>query len=302
MGTAPAAAAAAAAAAGAPQHGKAEGGRGRSECSGGAELHLWPPLVACVAEERRPRITEGRGTPKFAPSTRPTWRCAWSPASLTGRAERSAARIARDRGLCLHPGARRVSGIGQGQSSTEEGRQRGAGHKGSPGRAGPPGGSRSVPAHPEPLAAGRPLATLPSHPGSQSLDQSAVGAGRRIHPPPPPVASLPPPNGSVECARAEPAASRSLPCQILLWRAAPSRAGGRRQPRLGSCPELPAPPRPELPGLGAAAQPSANKGGWEAPRSAAKYFSRPVGSVRLRPEAACRKPLGKLAVPSDFDP
>lgn len=179
---------------------------------------------------------------------------------------------------------------------TGEGRQRGAGHEGFPGRAGPPGGSRLVLAHPEPLAARMPLATLPSHPGSQSLGQSAMGAGRRIHPPPPPVASLPPPNGSVECARAEPAASRSLPGQILLWRAAPSRAGGRRQPRLGSCPELPAPSRPELPGRGAAAQPSANKGGREAPRSAAKYFSRPVGSARLRPEAACRKPLGKLAI------
>ena len=134
---------------------------------------------------------------------------------------------------------------------------------------------------------------IPS-PRAWASRQWVLGAG--FHPPPPPVASLPPPNGSVECARAEPAASCSLPGQILLWRAAPSRAGGRRQPRLGSCPELPAPPRPELPGLGAAAQPSANKGGREAPRSAAKYLPRPVGSARLRPEAACRKPLGKLAI------
>lgn len=105
-GTAPAAAA------GAPQHGKAEGGRGRSDCSGGAGLHLWPALVVPVAEKRGPGDTESRGTPKFAPSTRPTWRCAWSPPSRTGWAELSAARIARDCGLCLHPGARRASGIG----------------------------------------------------------------------------------------------------------------------------------------------------------------------------------------------
>lgn len=47
--------------------------------------------------------------------------------------------------------------------------------------------------------------------------------------------------------------------------------------------------------------PGAGKGGREAPRSAAKYFSGPVGSVRLCPDAVCPKPLGKLAGPSDFD-
>lgn len=109
--------------------------------------------------------------------------------------------------------------------------------------------------------------------------------------------ALPPPSGSVECVRAEPAALRSLPCQIVLWGAARSRAGGSRQLRLGSCPELPALPRCELPGLGAASEPGAGQGGREAPRSAAKYFSWPVGSAGYVPMQCVRGRLESWLYP-----
>lgn len=79
------------------------------------------------------------GTPKFAPSTRPTWRYAGLAPSRTGRAGLSAAPIVRDFGLCLPSGAHRLSEIGRGQLSTgDEGglrNQRGASHTGFSGRA-----------------------------------------------------------------------------------------------------------------------------------------------------------------------
>lgn len=179
------------------------------------------------------------------------------------------------------PIARQVSGIGQGQSSTEEGKAEGRGPRGLPSRAGPPEApARSRAA--EPLAARMPLATLPSHPGSQSLDQSTVGAGRRIHPTRSQFAATE--TGSVECARAPETRRLSLPSlPNSPLESSPEQswpAGG--SPGWSSCPGAPAPPRPELPGLGAAAQPSANKGGQEAP-GAPPILSRPVGSARLRP-------------------
>lgn len=212
---------------------------------------MWPPLVVPVAEELR-------GPQSLLRAHGPPGAMRGQPLSRTAGAGLSAAPIVRDFGLCLLPSALRASGTGRGPLSTGEGKQRGASHMIFSGPAGLPGGSHSVPALPGPLAARMPLATLPSHASSLSVGQSTVGAGHRIPPPPPnPVCRHR--VGSVECACAEPAALRSLPCQILLWRAAPSRAGGSRQPRLGSCPELPAPPRSELPGLGAAAEPGARR-------------------------------------------
>lgn len=272
--------------------------------AGGLQGALGAPFVIPIAEEPGPRGAESWGTPKFAPSTRPTWRSARPPHSRTSRAGLSAARIARDCGLFLLPRAHRPSGVGQRQPSTGEGKQRVANHAGSPSRARRPGGSHSVPATPGLLAARMPPAMLPSLASSLSPGQSAMGAGCRNPPSPQPGLPPPPRRGSAECARAEPAALRWLPCQILPWRAAPSRAGGSRQPRLGSCPSS---RRPRARSSQASEPwqspaPGAGKGGREAPRSAAKYFSRPVGSARLHPDAACPKPLGKLAIPSDFDP
>lgn len=278
---------------------------GGPNAGGGLQGALGAPFVIPITEEPRLRGAESWGTPKFAPSTRPTWRSVRPPHSRTSRAGVSAARIARDCGLFLLIRAHRPSGIGQRQPSTKEGKQRGASYAGSPGRARRPGGSHSVPAPPGPLAARIPPATLPSSASSLSPGQSAMGAGCR-NPSPPPQPGLPPPprRGSAECARAEPAALGWLPCQILPWRAAPSRAGGSRQPRLGSCPSS-GRPRARSSQASEPQQnpaPGAGKGGREAPRSAAKYFSRPVGSARLHPDAACPKPLGKLAIPSDSDP
>lgn len=170
------------------------------------------------------------------------------PPSQTGRVGLGAAPIAQDFGLCLLPGAHRVSGTERGQLSTGGGgggccrRQRGASHTGCSRLTG-----RLPLRSGAPLAAGGPDATGDAPIACQLPEPGPVDSGRWAQDSTPPThtpqAGLPPLSGSVECACAEPAAWRSLPCQILLWRAAPNSAGGSRQPRLGSCPELPAPPR-----------------------------------------------------------
>lgn len=225
------------------------------------------PTCGCVAEERRPRVTEARGPGVARAHSHLALRVVARFSNWPGRAERGSY-YRRNRGLCLPHCSPGVWNWAR-QSSTEEGRLRARAT-----RAPQPLGHQEAPARsrrtPEPLAARMPLATLPSHPGSQSLDQS--DSGRWAQKPPHPTRSqFAATRAGVECARAEPAASRSfLPNSPL--ESSPEQelaAGGVADwaPARSS----PAPPRPELPGLGAAAQPSANKGG--KPPGAAKYFS-----------------------------
>ena len=240
---------------------------------------MWPPLVVPVAEELR-------GPQSLLRAHGPPGAMRGQPLSRTGGAGLSAAPIVRDFGLCLLPSAQRASGTGRGPLSTPEGKQRGASHTIFSGPAGLPGSSHSVPATPGPLAARMPPATLPSHASSLSVGQSTVGAGHRIPPTPPtrfaatefgvwsvrapsplPYAPSPAKSSSGEQPRAE-LAARGSPD----W--APARSSRRLRARSSQASER---RRSRAPGAG--------KGGREAPRSAAKYFSGPVGSARLRPDA-----------------
>lgn len=233
---------------------------GGPNAGGGLQGALGAPFVIPITEEPRLRGAESWGTPKFAPSTRPTWRSVRPPHSRTSRAGVSAARIARDCGLFLLIRAHRPSGIGQRQPSTKEGKQRGASYAGSPGRARRPGGSHSVPAPPGPLAARIPPATLPSSASSLSPGQSAMGAGCR-NPSPPTPTGFAAAAAERECGvcarRARCLGLAPLPNPPL--ESSPEQSWRLEAAPTGLLPELRAPPRSELPGLRAAAEPGARR-------------------------------------------
>lgn len=161
---------------------------------------------------------------------------------------------------------------------------RGAGHEGSPAAL----GHQEAPACP-----GAPGAALccPDATGDAACIlaprawTSRQWARRRIHPPPPPVASLPPPNWSVECARASP--PPRLPSSPPLSGEQPRAELAAGGSSTGLLPGVPAPRDPSSQALGAATQPSANKGGRK-PRSGHTLFQ------LVRPGSVPRQRAGSL--------
>lgn len=269
---------------------------GGPNAGGGLQGALGAPFVIPITEEPRLRGAESWGTPKFAPSTRPTWRSVRPPHSRTSRAGVSAARIARDCGLFLLIRAHRPSGIGQRQPSTKEGKQRGASYAGSPGRARRPGGSHSVPAPPGPLAARIPPATLPSSASSLSPGQSAMGAGCRN----------PPPHPNRVCRRRRGEGVRSVRAPSPLpWAGSLAKSSPGEQPRaelaargspdwaLARAPGAPALGAPRPPSRGRARRPAPARAGGKPPGAPPNTFlgqlarlgSIPMQRVRSRLES-----------------
>lgn len=247
-------------------------------------MHLWPPLLVPVAEERGLGGTESPGTPKFAPSTQPTWRCARSPPSRTGRAELSAACIAGTvASACTSaPAGRLESGRGS-QVPRREGR--GARAKrappAAPGYGEIPIPSRRNPGRSQPDAAGDAAFAY------QLPEPRPVGSGRRI-PPTPSLPRLPPPSWSVECARAEPAALmlpplpnsplESSPEQSWRLEAAPTEL-------LPGAPGAPAPRAPRPRSGGSARRPAPARAGGKPPGAPPNTFRgqlAPPGSVPMQ--------------------